>query len=304
MATGTVVDVVMPQMGVSVSEGTVSRWLKAVGDRVEADETIVEISTDKVDTEVPSPASGIVAEMLVRRGRDGAGRDAHRRHRPGDGPGPAPQRRARLRRPGARGRGAARRHGAPAERDDSARRPGPQHEANGDNGDDGGDQSVRTVMSPVVARMAEHGLDIAAIPGTGRGGRVTKKDVEAFLGPAAPTPTPVARRAARPRRPARAPAPAAPARPRAGSGPAPAPHVPVGGRGGLPVQHDPQGHRAPHAPLARHGGARHHRDRGRHDRRRRAARSSRSTRNLRREAHLHAVHHARRRSTPSPAGRG
>ncbi len=55
MATGTVVDVVMPQMGVSVSEGTITRWTKQVGETIEADETIVEISTDKVDTEVPSP---------------------------------------------------------------------------------------------------------------------------------------------------------------------------------------------------------------------------------------------------------
>src|SRR5207302_7508893 len=68
MATGTVVDVVMPQMGVSVSEGTVTRWLKQVGEHIEADETIVEISTDKVDTEIPSPASGIVREILANEG--------------------------------------------------------------------------------------------------------------------------------------------------------------------------------------------------------------------------------------------
>src|ERR1700704_6236874 len=68
MAVGSLVDVVMPQMGVSVSEGTISRWAKQVGDRIEADETIVEISTDKVDTEVPSPASGTIAEILVQEG--------------------------------------------------------------------------------------------------------------------------------------------------------------------------------------------------------------------------------------------
>src|SRR5918911_3680587 len=68
MATGTVVDVVMPQMGVSVSEGTITRWTKQVGDHIEADETIVEISTDKVDTEVPSPAAGIVREILANEG--------------------------------------------------------------------------------------------------------------------------------------------------------------------------------------------------------------------------------------------
>jgi pyruvate dehydrogenase E2 component (dihydrolipoamide acetyltransferase) len=68
MATGTLVDVVMPQMGVSVSEGTITRWAKAVGETIEADETIVEISTDKVDTEVPSPASGVVRELFAEEG--------------------------------------------------------------------------------------------------------------------------------------------------------------------------------------------------------------------------------------------
>ena len=67
MATGTVVDVVMPQMGVSVSEGTITRWAKQVGERIEADETIVEISTDKVDTEVPSPAPASSARSWPTR---------------------------------------------------------------------------------------------------------------------------------------------------------------------------------------------------------------------------------------------
>ncbi|MGH3039628.1 MAG: biotin/lipoyl-containing protein, partial [Gaiellaceae bacterium] len=68
MATGTLVDVVMPQMGVSVSEGTVTKWVKSEGEPVEADETLLEISTDKVDTEVPSPASGVVQQILVQEG--------------------------------------------------------------------------------------------------------------------------------------------------------------------------------------------------------------------------------------------
>ena len=68
MATGTVVDVVMPQMGVSVSEGTITKWVKAEGEPIEADETLLEISTDKVDTEVPSPASGVVQQILVQEG--------------------------------------------------------------------------------------------------------------------------------------------------------------------------------------------------------------------------------------------
>jgi pyruvate dehydrogenase E2 component (dihydrolipoamide acetyltransferase) len=68
VATGTVVDVVMPQMGVSVSEGTVTKWLKNVGDTIEADEPLLEISTDKVDTEVPANASGVLSEILVQEG--------------------------------------------------------------------------------------------------------------------------------------------------------------------------------------------------------------------------------------------
>src|SRR5438045_9413036 len=68
MATGTAADVVMPQMGVSVSEGTVTKWLKNPGDTVEADEPLLEISTDKVDTEVPSPGAGVLSEILVEEG--------------------------------------------------------------------------------------------------------------------------------------------------------------------------------------------------------------------------------------------
>ena len=68
MSSTTAVDVVMPQMGVSVSEGAITKWSKQVGDHIEADETLLEISTDKVDTEVPSPASGVVTEILVPEG--------------------------------------------------------------------------------------------------------------------------------------------------------------------------------------------------------------------------------------------
>src|SRR5467141_2870165 len=69
MATETATDVVMPQMGVSVSEGTVTRWLKQEGEHVEADEPLLEISTDKVDTEVPSPGTGTVTQILVQEGQ-------------------------------------------------------------------------------------------------------------------------------------------------------------------------------------------------------------------------------------------
>src|SRR6266852_1132051 len=68
MATNTQVDVVMPQMGVSVSEGTIIKWLKQAGETVEQDEPLLEISTDKVDTEVPSPGAGVVQQILVQEG--------------------------------------------------------------------------------------------------------------------------------------------------------------------------------------------------------------------------------------------
>ena len=180
MATGTVVDVVMPQMGVSVSEGTITRWMKQVGDHIEADETIVEISTDKVDTEVPSPASGIVREILANDGDTvpvntriaviavGDGGDAG-----------APADAA----PAAATDNAAETPATPETSQTMSSQPAPEPQAaNGSNGDEDEDDSGRTFISPVVARMlAEHRLDVNQIPGSGRGGRVTKKDVQAFI---------------------------------------------------------------------------------------------------------------------------
>ena len=69
MATTSAIDVVMPQMGVSVSEGTITKWLKQEGEQVAADEPLLEISTDKVDTEVPSPGEGVVQQILVQEGQ-------------------------------------------------------------------------------------------------------------------------------------------------------------------------------------------------------------------------------------------
>ena len=69
MATGTEIQVVMPQMGVSVSEGTITKWLKQVGEPIARDEPLLEISTDKVDTEVPSPGEGVVSQILVAEGQ-------------------------------------------------------------------------------------------------------------------------------------------------------------------------------------------------------------------------------------------
>ena len=194
MATGTAVDVVMPQMGVSVSEGTVTKWNKQVGDQIEADETLLEISTDKVDTEVPSPASGVVSEILVEEGatvevgtvlaRIGGEAGAAVAE-----PAPAPAApAAEVSEPPAQ----------PAEPVAQAEPVAPS-------------ENGKSFVSPVVARIAsEHGIDPAQVPGTGTGGRVTKKDIQAYLEAGPPAPQPPA--------PAAAPQPAAaPAPPPAGS---------------------------------------------------------------------------------------
>ena len=83
MSTGTQVEVVMPQMGVSVSEGTVTRWLKQPGETIALDEPLLEISTDKVDTEVPSPGEGVVAEIRVQEGETVEVGTVSGGHRPG-----------------------------------------------------------------------------------------------------------------------------------------------------------------------------------------------------------------------------
>jgi 2-oxoglutarate dehydrogenase E2 component (dihydrolipoamide succinyltransferase) len=205
VATGTAVDVVMPQMGVSVSEGTVTKWLKNPGDTVEADEPLLEISTDKVDTEVPAPGSGVLSEILVQEGETvevgtllariggeaGAAPPAPEAPPP---PEPATQ-------PAA--------DEASASADEGVREAPPEPEpapaGNGRGGDSHG------FVSPVVARIAaEHGIDPATIEGSGTGGRVTKKDILAFVESGAqeaapPQPPPPA-----PSETAPAPPPAAP----------------------------------------------------------------------------------------------
>jgi len=174
MATETAVDVVMPQMGVSVSEGTVTRWLKQEGEQVEADEPLLEISTDKVDTEVPSPASGTLTQILVQEGETVdvgtklgqiGGTAAEVPAAPAE-PEPAATAAAEAPEP------AATEPSASAEPSPvSAREPAPAATGNG-----------KSFVSPVVARIAgERGIDPSQVPGTGAGGRVTKKDILAFV---------------------------------------------------------------------------------------------------------------------------
>lgn len=165
-----VVDVTMPQMGVSVAEGTVVAWRVEPGDRIEADQTICEITTDKIDTEVPAPVSGVVSEIIVPVDTTVAVGEVLARIAVADGAA-VPAGQAAPEAPAAEADAASEAEAAPQ----SA--PEPAHQQDGRNG--GGDGRR---YSPVVQRIAaEHGVDLAQVPGTGRGGRVRKQDVMAFL---------------------------------------------------------------------------------------------------------------------------
>ena len=227
MATETAVDVVMPQMGVSVSEGTLTRWLKQEGDQVEADEPLLEISTDKVDTEVPSPASGTLTQILVQEGETvDVGTKLGQIGGSAAGEAPAPTAEPEAPAPATE---AVPEPEAPAPAaPEPAAAPTAAAPAPSGNG--------KAFVSPVVARIAaEHGVDPSQVPGTGSGGRVTKKDILAFVEsggaqqqpePQAPAPAPEPAQAEAPAAaPPQAPAPAAPAPapPPVAKPPAPAP---------------------------------------------------------------------------------
>jgi pyruvate/2-oxoglutarate dehydrogenase complex dihydrolipoamide acyltransferase (E2) component len=221
MATETGIEVVMPQMGVSVSEGTITKWLKQEGEEVAADEPLLEISTDKVDTEVPSPGTGTVQQILVQEGETvdvgtklaviGSGAAAPAPAEAEAPPEPATQ-------PAADASAAA----AEAETDRPtpeapAQPPTPAAPAPSPDGGRDANGDAPSFVSPVVARIAsEHGVDPGQVPGTGRGGRVTKKDILGFIESGAPAQAPA------PEAPTEAPAPA----PAPTPAPAPAPAQP------------------------------------------------------------------------------
>jgi pyruvate dehydrogenase E2 component (dihydrolipoamide acetyltransferase) len=204
VATTEAVDVVMPQMGVSVSEGTITKWLKQEGEQVEADESLLEISTDKVDTEVPSPASGIVTQILVPEGET-VEVGTKLAVIGGEGGAPAAEPEAP---PEPATAPAAAEAQAPSSAETPAPAPAPEPapEPQPAAAPSNGEQDSKSFVSPVVARIAaEHGIDVSNVPGTGRGGRVTKKDILQFVesgAPAAPAEAPAAEPA-----PAEAPAP-------------------------------------------------------------------------------------------------
>ncbi len=198
------VDVIMPQMGESIFEGTITKWLKKPGDKIERDEPLFEISTDKVDAEIPSPSAGVLKEIKVTEGQtvpiqtvvaviDAAGSSAAP-----SAPAPASKQ--------AEPPAAAPKAAAPAPAAPSA--PAPSQPAAASSGASSGDK-VRS--SPLVRKIAkENNIDVAQVPGTGAGGRVSKHDILAAVqggssAPAAPA-------ASAPSRPA---APSAPARPSA-----------------------------------------------------------------------------------------
>ena len=201
MSTGTQTEVVMPQMGVSVSEGTVTKWLKQVGDAIGRDEPLLEISTDKVDTEVPSPAEGVVAQILVQEGETvEVGTVLALLAPAGAAVAPAeaaPAAPAAAEAPPVTEPVAAAPEPAPAPPvaapvapPEPAPAPAAMAAATAPAVGNG-----KTFVSPVVARIAaEHGIDPSVVPGSGTGGRVTKKDILSFIesgAAAAPPPPPV-----------------------------------------------------------------------------------------------------------------
>ncbi|HUL14774.1 MAG TPA: dihydrolipoamide acetyltransferase family protein [Terriglobales bacterium] len=209
------VDVVMPQMGESIFEGTITKWLKKPGDKVERDEPLFEISTDKVDAEIPSPSAGVLKEIKITEGQtvpiqtivaviDAAGSAAGT---PASAPTPA---KAESPKPAPVHAAAAPPKPAPPP---LTAAPAPVAAAAPSK--DGG----RIHSSPLVRRMAkEHGIDLAGVAGTGAGGRISKQDIEAVIAasgpgaaPSAPAyepPTPALRPSAVPPPPV-APAPVA-----------------------------------------------------------------------------------------------
>jgi len=170
--------VIMPQMGESIAEGTITKWFKKVGDSVERDEPLFEISTDKVDAEIPSPAAGTLLEIYAQEGETievnkevaAIGAAGEKPAGAASAPAPAAPQPAQP----AAAPAAAPAPAAPA----PPPAPAPPAAVAGMDKD----ELRRTRSSPVVRRMAaEHGIEIAQVKGTGISGRVTRRDMEAFI---------------------------------------------------------------------------------------------------------------------------
>ena len=213
MATTETVDVVMPQMGVSVSEGTITKWLKQEGEQVEADEPLLEISTDKVDTEVPSPGSGTLTQILVQEGATvDVGTKLAVIGGEGDGTSSSADEVPEPATAQAAAESAAVSDGPATPTAETVEEATPAPSAASETTEPSSTNG-KTFVSPVVAKIAsEHGVDPSQVEGTGRGGRVTKKDILNFIDSggkaAAPAAQPSAQPSAQPQAPS-APAPAA-----------------------------------------------------------------------------------------------
>jgi pyruvate dehydrogenase E2 component (dihydrolipoyllysine-residue acetyltransferase) len=189
------VDVVMPQMGESIAEGTLSKWLKKVGDEVKRDEAIFEISTDKVDAEIPSSVAGVLAEILVGEGQTVAVQTVVARIETEKGAAvaataaaPAPvaanEERAGAAESPARGAPPTARAGTAAA--------AVSHPSTAASipavGGNGFEERLRAKSSPLVRKIAaEHGIELGRMHGSGIAGRVTKKDIESYLASGAET---------------------------------------------------------------------------------------------------------------------
>ena len=204
------VDIVMPQMGESIFEGTITKWLKKPGDKVERDEPLFEISTDKVDAEIPSPSAGVLKEIKVGEGQtvpiqtivgviDAAGSATAPTPAPAKAEAPAP----------AKAPAAAASTPAPVAKPAPAAAPVSTQAASAPASSSSTGERIHS--SPLVRRMAsDHGIDLSTVAGTGAGGRISKQDIEAVIAAAAggaPAATPPASAvSAAPSRPAPPPA--------------------------------------------------------------------------------------------------
>ncbi len=178
------VDVIMPQMGESIAEGTITKWLKAIGEEVKRDESILEISTDKVDADIPSPEAGTLAEILAEEGSTVEVGTVIARIETEAGAAVAAEPKAEA--------PAAAAEKAPAVKEEpAAKTPGKAVTAaaavveavpKGDGAPATREERLRTRSTPLVRRIAaEHGIDISRLSGSGVSGRVTKKDILAFI---------------------------------------------------------------------------------------------------------------------------
>ncbi|MEX0659454.1 MAG: 2-oxoglutarate dehydrogenase, E2 component, dihydrolipoamide succinyltransferase [Egibacteraceae bacterium] len=205
-ATPVATEVTLPQLGESVTEGTITAWLVGVGDEVQADQPLFELSSDKIDTEVPAPASGVLTEIKVEVDETvDVGTVVAIIGDRGDAPTPAQPTGAAP----AAGAATSGEGGGDAQRstgtDEAATASAPPREQADESQRDTGGHfgeaepagSTATagngdapLMSPIVRRMvAEHDLDVSRLRGSGQGGRITREDVEAALGDRAQTPT-------------------------------------------------------------------------------------------------------------------